>query len=326
MESKLFDTIIIGAGPAGCAAAVYAGRKEMKTLLMTETFGGQSIVSDSIENWIGEKTISGVDLAKKLEEHVRAYPQSIEIKEGERAVQLSAVPKTDAHRYSDFEVKSDQGNIYHGKTVILTSGARRRKLEVPGEERFEGKGVAYCSTCDAPLFRNKVVAVVGSGNAGLESVHDLLQSASAVYLIERGDTIRGDAATFDEIKGHIKLKGVIFNTEVLEIIGDNLVSGIKLKDTKTEEVKQLEVQGIFVAIGSVPNSELVKGVVQLDSHDQVVIDAKHATTSQPGIFAAGDVTDDPYKQNNISVGDGVRAVLAAYAYLKNRQKFSPASG
>lgn len=323
---SLYDTIIIGGGPAGCAAAVYCARKEMKTLIIAESFGGQSIVSGMIENWIGEKSITGLDLAKKLEEHVRAYPQAVEVRLGERATLVTAIPPTNEHRFSDFEVKTQKGEVFKAKTVIVTTGARRRRLGVPGEDKFDGKGVAFCSTCDAPLFRDKKVVVVGSGNAGLESVHDLYPFASEVYILEREASLRGDPQTFDEIKTNPKLKGIIFNASVKEILGDNLVTGVRYLDETVNQEKTLEIQGVFIAIGSVPNSELVKGVVQVDSRGQIVIDAKHATTSQPGIFAAGDVTDDPYKQNNISVGDGVRAALASYAYLLNRSKVTPMAG
>jgi len=321
----LYDVIIIGGGPAGVAAAVYTARKHLKTLLITESFGGQSIVSDDIQNWIGEPHISGFDLARKLEEHVRAYPEMIDIKMPEKAGEVRAIKCSAKGRICDFEVKTDQGNIYEGKTVILTAGARRRKLGIPGEERFNGKGVAYCSTCDSPLYAGKRVAVVGGGNAGLEAVQDLFPYAAEVYLVEYGEALKGDPVTQEEIKKNPKLKQIIFNAETLGVVGDRFVSGLRYKDRKTNEEKILPVEGVFVEIGSVPNSEMVKGVVDLDKWGQVVIDSKHATTSHPGIFAAGDITDDPYKQNNISAGDATKAALGAYNYLLKRDKMSPAS-
>lgn len=321
----LYDTIIIGGGPAGCAAAVYTARKQLKTLLLTQTFGGQSIVSDDIQNWIGEPHISGVDLAQKLEAHVRAYPEIVEVKMSDKVTQVQAVRCSEPGRICDFEVTTEKEGVYSGKTVILASGARRRKLGIPGEDKFEGKGVAYCSTCDAALFRDKKVVVVGGGNAGLEAVQDLFAYASEVYLMEYGEALKGDPATIEEIKKNAKLKEIILNAQTVEVLGDQFVTGIKFKDRNTGEEKTLEVGGIFVEIGSVPNSEMVKDLVQLDDHKQVMVNFQHARTSHSGIFAAGDVTDDPYKQNNISVGDGVRAALAAYAYLQNREKISPAS-
>lgn len=326
----MYDVIIIGGGPAACAASVYAARKQMESLLITESFGGQSIVSDDIQNWIGEAHISGIDLAKKLEAHVRSYPEVVDIKT-EKVVEVKSVAcgptestSEVSARICDFEVQTDKG-VYQGKTVIVASGARRRKLGIPGEDKFEGKGVAYCSTCDAPLFRDKKVAVVGGGNAGLETVQDLFPYASEVYLLEYGEVIRGDPATFDEIKKNPKLKQVILNAQTLEVTGETLVTGIKYKDRVSGQEKTLEVGGIFVEIGSVPNSEIVKDLVQLDDHGQIMVNFQHATTSHPGVFACGDVTNDPYKQNNISAGDGVRAALAAYNYLLKREKQSPAA-
>ncbi|QQG45142.1 MAG: FAD-dependent oxidoreductase [Candidatus Sungiibacteriota bacterium] len=321
----LYDIVVIGGGPAGTAAAVYAARKKLKTLLITESFGGQSIVSDDIQNWIGEKHISGFDLAKKLEEHVRAYPDMVDVKVPEKVLEVKTSRCINGTRVCDFSIKTEQGNVYEGKTVILAAGARRRKLGVPGEEKLNGKGVAYCSTCDAPLFSGKKVAVIGGGNAGLEAAQDLFSYASEVYLFHRGEALKGDPVEQEEIKKNPKLREIILNAETLEILGDKFVTGLKYKNLKTGEEKTLEVDGVFVEIGSVPNSEIVKDLVELDQWGQVKIDAKHASTSQPGIFAAGDITDDPYKQNNISAGDAVKAALAAYAYLQKREKQSPAA-
>jgi len=321
----IYDIIIIGGGPAGVAATVYAARKKLKTLLITETFGGQSIVSDDIENWIGEKHISGVELAKRLEGHVRAYEEVVDIKASEKVINVKAVKCSEPKRNCDFEVETSKDNTYSGKAIVLAAGARHRRLGVPGEDEFEGKGVSYCSTCDAPLFRGKEVAVVGGGNAGLEAVIDLLAYATKVYLLQRSDKLKGDPIIQDEIKNSGKAE-VILNADTTEILGDKLVSGLKYKDKVTNDEKELKVSGVFIEIGAVPNSEMVKDLVELDKYGQVIIDSKHSTTTHPGIFAAGDITDDPYKQNNISVGDGVKAALAAHAYTLNRKKETPAAG
>lgn len=321
MESQLYDTIIIGGGPAGVAAAVYVARKKLKTLVITDSFGGQSIVAADIQNWIGETHISGIDLAKKLEAHVRSFPDAVEVKAGEKATSVKTVACNE-ERICDFEVTTER-QVYKSKTVILASGARRRKLGIPGEDKFEGKGVSYCSTCDAPLFVNKKVAVVGGGNSGLEAVLDLFPYATEVYLLDGGPSLKGDPQTQEEIKKNPKLKEIILNAKILEIVGETLVIGLKYSVNGQE--KLLGVEGVFVEIGSVPNSEMVKDLVQLNDHGEVMINFQHARTSHPGVFAAGDVTDDPYKQNNISAGDGVRAALACYAYLQNREKLSPAS-
>ena len=322
----LYDVIVIGGGPAGVGAAVYTARKQLKTLVIAESFGGQSIVSDDIQNWIGEPHITGLDLAKKLEAHVRNYPDVLEVKSPERVTSVKSVACTETAeggRMCDFEVTTDKGK-YQSKTIIIASGARRRKLGIPGEDKFEGRGVAFCSTCDAPLFRDKKAVVVGGGNAGLEAVQDLFPYASEITVLERGDAVRGDEKTYQQLQKNPKFKEILLNVATLEVLGDQLVTGIKIKDLKTGEEKVLEAGGIFVEIGSVPNSEIVKDLVQLDDHGQIMVNAKHATTSHPGVFAAGDVTDDPYKQNNISAGDGVRAALAAYNYLLDREKKSPA--
>lgn len=327
MEQNLYDVIIIGGGPAGCAAGVYCARKQLKTLLITESFGGQSIASDDIQNWIGEQHISGLDLAKKLEAHVRTYPEVLEVKTEGKAISVKSIACTEVaagDRMCDFEVTTDKGK-YQSKTVILASGARRRRMGIPGEDRFDGKGVAFCSTCDAPLFRDKKVVVVGGGNAGLEAVEDLFAYASEIYLVEFGETLKGDPQTVEKIKKNPKLKEILLNTQTVEVLGEVLVNGLKVKDRKTNQEKVMEVGGVFVEIGSVPNSEMVKDLVQLDDHKQVMINFQHATTSHPGVFACGDVTNDPYKQNNISAGDGVRAALSAYNYLLKKEKSSPAA-
>lgn len=315
-----YDIIIIGGGPAGVAAAVYAARKKLKTLVITEKFGGQSAVSANIQNWIGESSISGITLAKKLEDHVRSYSDDIEIKTADKVVKVTTATRNKSEHTCDFEVKTDKGNRYTGKTLLVASGARRRKLNIPGEAKFEGTGVAYCSTCDAPAFMDKKVVVIGGGNAGLEALQDLFPYVKEVYILEYSDKLNGDPIVIEEVKKNLKLKEIILNAKTLEIFGDQLITGIRYQDRKTKEEKELLVDGVFVEIGSIPNSEIVNHLVQTDKWEQVIIDSKHGSTSHPGIFAAGDVTDDPYKQNNISVGDAVKAMLAAYAYLQNRGK------
>lgn len=327
MEPELFDVIIIGGGPAGCAAAIYTARKNLKTLLVTESFGGQSIVSNDIQNWIGESHITGLEMARKLETHVRAYLQMITINSPEKVTFVRSIACSEdakGRRICDFLVKTGKGS-YRGKTVIVASGARRKRLGIPGEDKFESRGVSFCSTCDAPLFVNKKVVVIGGGNAGLEAVEDLFPYASEIFLVEYTGSIKGDVTTFEKIRDNPKLKEVILNAQVLEIVGDTMVNSIRYNNRTSGQEKTLAVGGVFVEIGAVPNSEIVKDLVQLNEHGEVMVNFEHATTSHPGVFAAGDVTTDPYKQNNISMGDGVKAALAAYNYLLNRQKLSPAA-
>jgi len=314
MEPHLYDTIIIGGGPAGAAAAVYAARKRLQTLLITPDFGGQSLVSDSIENWIGEITITGKELAEKLRKHVEAQ-KDVEIQIEEKVTAVNQAPGC------IFEVKTDTGSLYQTKTVIVASGGRHRRLKVPGEDRLEGRGVAYCSTCDAPFFQDRDVAVVGGGNSALETVIDLAPYARQIYLLIRGDQPRGDPAMQEKIAKLSQLQ-ILNHAEVQEILGDQSVGGLRYQDRQTGKAQKLAVTGVFVAIGSIPNSDIMQGLVDTNQAGEILVDYKTAQTSRKGIFAAGDVTSDPFKQNNISAGDGVRAALSAYHYIMDIQKYS----
>jgi alkyl hydroperoxide reductase subunit AhpF len=213
-----------------------------------------------------------------------------------------------------FLITTKEGKQFETKAIFLALGARRRKLGVPGEDKFEGRGVAYCATCDAPLFRGKDVAVVGGGNAGLESVLDLASYANKIYLLEFGNSLKGDAITQEKIKASGKAE-VILNAKVEEILGEKMVNGLKYEDLKNGEKKELKVQGVFVEVGSVPNSDMVKDLVNLNERGEVIVDHRTQMSSCPGIWAAGDVSDVLYKQNNISAGDGVKAVMNIQEWL-----------
>jgi alkyl hydroperoxide reductase subunit F len=315
MSQELYDTIIIGGGPAGAAAAVYTARKKLKTLIITENFGGQSIVSGGIENWIGEEKVTGVELAEKLEQHVRAQ-EGIEVIVSEKVV--AATETSDC----PFEITTEKGKAYRSKTLIIASGARRRRLNIPGEDTFDGKGVAFCSTCDAPFFRDQDVAVVGSGNSALETVLDLFPYAKNIYLLIRRDKLKGDPVAQEKVTRAPQVK-IIANAEVQEILGEQTVTGLRYKNKNADEIKNLQVGGVFVEIGSIPNSDFVRDLVETNEAGEVVVDHRTADTSKKGIFAAGDVTSDPFKQNNIAAGDGVRAALSAYNCILNIKKCSP---
>lgn len=306
----MYDLVIIGGGPAGVAAGVYAARKKIKTLLIAESFGGQSLVSAEIQNWIGTKQLTGFDLAKNLEEHLRA--QEIEIADGDLVEKIEKAG-------GGFKVSTKNGKTYETKTVLVASGSRRRKLDVPGEKEFEGRGVVYCSTCDAPLFGGKIAAVVGAGNAGLEAVRDLFAYAKKIYLLNRSEKVKGDPVTFEEIKKDPRLE-VINMAEAKEVLGDKFVTGLRYLDKNTNEVKELALDGVFVEIGSLPNSDFVKNLVQLNSLGEIIVDHKTQRSSLGGIWAAGDVSDVLYKQNNISAGDAVKAVLNIYDYLNKKNR------
>ncbi|HEY5220709.1 MAG TPA: FAD-dependent oxidoreductase [Candidatus Paceibacterota bacterium] len=304
----MYDLIIIGGGPGGVAAGIYAARKKMKTALITDTFGGQSLVSNGIENWIGTKSISGFDLAKNLEEHLRAQT-GIDIIDGDLVA--GVVKKDDG----TFSVTTKNSKTLETKYVLLTSGSRRKRLGVPGEDKFDGKGVVFCTTCDAPLFGGKTVAVVGGGNSALEGVEDLLQYASKIYLFVRSEVLRGDPVTQEKVKSHPSVQ-ILWNSVIEEIKGETFVNGIKYKDVKTGESKDLPLDGVFVEIGLVPNSDFVKDLVKLDDFGHVIVDHKTQQASCPGIWAAGDVSDVLYDQNNISVGDAIKATLNIYDKIK----------
>jgi alkyl hydroperoxide reductase subunit F len=318
MGRDLYDTIIIGGGPAGSAAAVYAARKRLRTLVITPDFGGQSMLSDNIENWIGEINISGQKLAEKLRKHMEAQ-KDVEIRTQEKVVAVSEGPEC------LFEVKTDKGAAYRSKTLIIASGGRRKRLNVPGEDRLDGRGVAFCSTCDAPFFKDRDVAVVGSGNSALETVIDLKSYARKIYLLIRGDQIKGDPAMQEKFAEISQLE-ILKHVDVQEILGDKSVTGLRYKDLETGKEHVLDVKGVFVAIGSVPNSDFVRNLVETNQSGEILVDHKTSRTSKWGIFAAGDVTNDPFKQNNISAGDGVRAALSAYHYILDIQKHSPCAG
>jgi len=304
-----YDLIIIGGGPAGAAAAVYAARKKLKTAIITDNFGGQSVVSDDIQNWIGETRLSGIELAKKFETHVRAQT-GIEILIGDK---VSRITKAE----SGFELSTESGKKISTGAILIAAGARRRKLNVSGEENFSGKGVAYCATCDAPLFAGRTVAVVGGGNAGLESALDLELYAEKIFILEKTNTLRGDEITLEKIKNSPKME-VIFNAEVTEIFGEKMVSGLKYKQLPEKEIKELKVDGVFVEIGSMPNSNLVSDLVETNSRGEIIVDQKTQAASTPGIWAAGDAADGLYKQNNVAAGDAIKAVLSISEYLRKK--------
>jgi len=304
------DLIIIGGGPAGVSAGVYAARKKINVALIAEEFGGQSIVSADVQNWIGTKSVSGFDLAKMLEEHLRAQ-SDIEIIDGD------IVTKVDKAN-EGFSVGTRDGKSFETKTILVASGSRRKKLGIPGEKELDGRGVAYCSTCDAPLFQDKIVAVIGGGNAGLEAVRDLLPYSSKIYLLEFADALRGDPITLEKLKSDSKVE-IITMAKTMEVLGDKFVTALKYEDRNTNETKELKLDGVFVEIGSIPNADFVKDLVELNKFGEIIVDHKTQSSSLAGIWAAGDVSDVMYKQNNISSGDAVKAVLNIYDYLSKSE-------
>ncbi len=304
----IFDLAIIGGGPAGVASGVYAARKKIKTIFITESFRGQSAGSSEIQNWIGEISISGDTLHKKLEDHLKSYSKDLEIKERET---VTNVKKDD----SFFIIKTNKAE-YRAKTILITTGSIRKKLIVKGAEEFEGKGITYCATCDAPMFGDADVAVIGGGNSAFEAASQLLAYAKTVTIIQRSD-FRAEPIMMQKILANPKVKGIT-NVDLLEIKGDKFVTGLIYKDKNTGETVELPVTGIFVEIGANPSVDFIEhGLVKLNDREEIVIDPKNQKTTTAGIWAAGDCTDGLYKQNNIAVGDAVKAVEDIYKFLKN---------
>jgi len=305
---NIYDLIIIGGGPAGTAASVYASRKQLKTLLITKEFGGQSVVSEDIQNWIGFPNISGADLAKSFKTHVETYKGDVlEVKENES---VEMIEKTDA----GFSVKTDK-NSYETKTILVVTGSHRRQIAVPGADRLEHKGLTYCASCDGPLFSGQDVAVIGGGNAAFETSAQLLAYAKSVTLINRSDIFKADEVTVDKVLTHPNMKA-IKGAELLEILGDKFVSGLKYKTNEGEQ--ELAVNGIFAEIGSIPTTGFVDGLVEMTEYKQIKVDPKTQQTSLPGIWSAGDCTDGLYHQNNIAAGDAVKALEDIYLWLNAR--------
>lgn len=304
------DLIIIGAGPAGISAGVYASRKQLKTVLITKEWGGQSIVSPDIHNWIGTISISGDALAKSLEAHLKAYAgEWVSIVDNRM---VAKVEKKDG----GFAVQLDNGDVHEARSVLVATGSVRRKLDVPGAKEYDQKGLTYCATCDGPLFSGRDVVVVGGGNAGFETAAQLLAYTKSVTLLHHGDSFKADPETVNKVLAHPNMKGIT-NAKTKEVKGENFVTSIIYTD-KDGVDHEVPAGGIFVEIGLVPSTDYVAGLVDLDDYKRIKIDPWTQQTNVPGIWAAGDCTNIKYHQNNISAGDAVRALEDIYVHLKTK--------
>lgn len=296
----IYDLVVIGAGPAGITAAIYASRKRLETLVISKDIGGQAALSGDVENYTGYQFISGPELALKFEEHLKKF--DITLKEGEAVLELGKAGDL-------VRVRTDKG-IYEAKSAIIASGKRSRELGVPGEKEFKNKGLTYCATCDGPLFSGKDVAVIGGGNSALDAAIQLIKIANKIYLVNVTAALTGDPVMQEIVKASPKVT-ILNNSRVSAVLGESLVSSIRINIADKEEL--LAVKGVFVEIGLIPNSEFVKdieknklGEIKVNSYNE---------TNVPGIFAAGDVTDVPEKQIVIAAGEGSKAALGVFRYL-----------
>jgi len=305
-----FDVLIVGGGPAGAAAAVYAARKGIRTGIASERFGGQVLDTMGIENFISVKETEGPKFAHALEEHVRNY--DVDIMNLQRAKALVRVPGVGSGT-DLIEIQLESGASLKSRSVIISTGARWRNINVPGEQEFKNKGVAYCPHCDGPLFKGKRVAVIGGGNSGVEAAIDLAGIVGHVTLIEFDTVLRADAVLQRKLMS-LKNIDVFTNAQTTEITGEQKVNGLVYKDRTTGELKRVKLEGVFIQIGLLPNTDWLKGVVELTKHGEIIVDAR-GQTSVPGVFAAGDVTTVPFKQIIIAAGDGAKAALGAFDYL-----------
>lgn len=300
----MYDLIIIGAGPAGITASVYAARKKMKFLVISKDIGGQAAWSGDIENYTGYQFITGPELAAKFEEHMRKY--DMELKENEGAVDLK--------KEEDIITVTTDKNKYEARTVIIASGKRTRELNVPGEKEFKNRGLTYCATCDAPLFSGRDVAVIGGGNSALDAALQLMNIAKHIYLINITPALGGDAIMREKVQ-ESEIVTVLNNSQVSAVTGEKMVNGIKVRKEGKEQF--LAVGGVFVEIGLIPNSEFVKDV-EKNRLGEIKVNTSNETNI-PGIFAAGDITDVPEKQIIIAAGEGSKATLSAFRYLSEHR-------
>ena len=303
-----FDMLMVGGGPAGAAAAVYAARKGIRTGVVSENFGGQTLDTLAIENYISIKETDGPKFALALEHHVRGY--DVDIMNMQRAKALVLNTGLDKNL---IEVQLESGATLRSKSVVISTGARWKNINVPGEKEFKNKGVAYCPHCDGPLFKGKHVAVIGGGNSGVEAAIDLAGIVGHVTLIEFDKALRADAVLVRKLHSLSNVT-VVTNAQTTEITGDQKVNALIYKDRATEQLHTVALEGVFIQIGLVPNTDWLKGVVDLSKHGEIIVDAK-GQTSVPGVFAAGDATTVPFKQIIIAAGDGAKAALGAFDHL-----------
>lgn len=302
----MYDCVIIGGGPAGMTAAIYLARKKIRTLIISRDIGGQIMDGPLIENYPGFEQIPGPEWVAKVRAQVEKL--EVEIKEGAEVKKINKIE-------NGFEVEGTVFEKVQGKTVLICSGKRPRKLNVPGEEELLGKGISSCVTCDGPLFHDKTVAVIGGGNSAISAALELEKYVQKVYILNLGQDLIGEEIRIDQAKKSAKIE-IIPQAKTTAVIGKTLVEGLKYKDLQSGQEKEIQVSGIFVEIGWVPSTEYLKGFVDLTPMGEIKIDA-NCTTNVPGVFAAGDVTFGKYKQAIIAAGEAAKAALAVWDYLSS---------
>ncbi len=307
LRTVLYDTIVVGASAAGLTAALYTARQGLKTLIITKDVGGQMLLTNEIQNYPGVENISGFDLANKFKEQAELYGAEFVYEEAVGLEEHDDCPGL------CYRVKTTGGE-YHAPAVVLAFGKTPKDLGVPGEVALKGRGVSYCAVCDGPLFKGKTVAVVGSGDQALEAVNYLANIASTIFLIHSHERPIGSEETVDLVLRLPKVKS-IGNSRTVAMKGGSRLEGIVVANTRTGETKEIEVDGLFIEIGYVAKTEFLKDFVKLNARNEVEVD-KEGKTSRPGIFAAGDVTDTPFKQAVVSAGQGCTAALSAYNYVQ----------
>ncbi len=296
----IYDLIIVGAGPAGITASIYAARKRLNFIVLSKDIGGQVIITSTVENYTGYQEINGSELVKKFDEHLKEFNFDLKITEVKKITKEN----------NTFLVKTET-EIFNAKTLIITTGAKPRMLNIKGEIEFKNRGVTYCATCDAPLFTNKDVVVIGGGNSALDAVLQLINIAQKVYLLIRNDVIKGDKIMIDKVKANPKVE-ILLNTVITEILGDKMVKGIKIYQKGDD--KEIAVQGIFIEVGYIPNTGFLRAFLKLNSVGEIEIDSSNNTNIN-GVFAAGDCTNIPFKQIIIAASEGAKAAISAFNYL-----------
>lgn len=311
MNKKIYDLIIIGAGPSGMTAGVYAARKKLKTLIISKDIGGQTAWSSDIENYLGFSMVTGPELVKKFEEHLEKYKEDVELR-----VSISGIKKI-SKKGNNFSVTTGDNKSEIGRAIIVAGGKVPRALGVAGEKEFLNKGVTYCAWCDGPLFKGKDVAIIGGGNSALDAALNVSRLVNQIYIINITPELTGDPVMIDKVTAlpHIRIMN---NTEIVQIEGDRMVDTVRVKSREGGLEKDLHVSGVFIEVGSLPATDYLKSLIKLNREGEIIID-KYNMTSVDGIFAAGDITDIIEKQIIVAAGEGAKAAIQASQYLAKKK-------